>query len=407
MSFISVVNKVLSKVKPSPAERDRLSNIVRRVSSLIKDSLLNNGISAEVVPGGSFARGTFLHGAHDVDFFIRHKDPADLESFPRVVLDAFPEAVRVEGSRTYFRASHGDYELEFVPTLLIDDPSDALNSMDASFFHISYVNSRLDNALRDQVLLFKQFAKACGVYGAESHISGFSGYVIELLMLRFKRFKRFLEFLDQGNNELFLDLEGFYDSVSKAYTALKVNRSLTPVVVVDPVLPTRNAAAALSRESFDKFLLQARLFLRGPSESFFTVKEPLISDLTSLARDRGHPFFTYSFKVSGKRDVFFAKLARSLRLVKARLERHGFVVYDHGFLSDGTVYFELVRDVLPLTKRVIGPPVSIDSAHFNAFISRDAVNGPYVFNGRVCFDVAREHTRAKPLLLKLLKGIEF
>jgi len=403
--FVTVINHVLPGIAPSFSERSRLNSLVVRVRSLVNKSLVHMGIRAEVVVGGSFARGTFLGSAHDIDFFVRFSNESEMKSFPKVILHAFPDAREVKGSRSYYKVDFNGFELEFIPTLLISDPVEAENSMDASFFHIDYVNARLNDALRNEVLLLKQFCKTVGVYGAESHVNGFSGYVLELLILHFGGFKNFLEFINDCKSQLFIDIEGFYDSVSKGLTAIKVNNSLTPVVIVDPVLPTRNAAAGLSRGSFDKFVLQARLFLMDPKQSFFRVKELTVSGLRDRAEDRGHPLFFHEFKIKGKPDVFFAKLGKALRNVKSELEREEFVVYDYGFLPDGVVFFELVREVLPLTRRVVGPPVTIDAEHLSSFVSKKAVFGPYVFDGRVCFDVNREFTRAKPLLLKLLRGI--
>jgi tRNA nucleotidyltransferase (CCA-adding enzyme) len=260
--------------------------------------------------------------------------------------------------------------------------------------------------LRNEVRLFKQFCKACGVYGAESHVGGFSGYIIELLILHFGSFKEIIKFLDIGSPSIFIDMEGYYDSVDKALNVLKVKKSITPLVIVDPVLPTRNAAAGLTNNSFSKLVLKAREFFRKPSPSFFKIKVKKKDDLVDLAKKRGHPLYTYGFKIDEKSDVFLAKLGREVRKVKAELERNDFQVYDYGVLDDGTVFFELVRDSLALTKRVLGPPVTIESKHFNAFIQRNAINGPYVYDGRLCFDVKRKYTRAKPFLMKLLKEIK-
>jgi tRNA nucleotidyltransferase (CCA-adding enzyme) len=405
-NYVSVVNRALSQVKPSPSERQQLDSIVIEVRSLLNKSLLNNKVKADVVVGGSFARGTFLKGGHDVDFFIRFENKDGLAKFSEIVLSAFPKARKVMGSRTYFKVDFKGFEIELVPTLKISDPSDAENSMDASFFHIEYVNARLNDSMRDQVRLFKQFCKACGVYGAESHIGGFSGYVIELLVLHFKNFKEIIKFINIGSPSTFIDIEGYYESVDKALKALNVRKSITPLVIVDPVLPTRNASAGLTKNSFDRFILEARSFLRKPALSYFTVKERTVNDLVELAKKRGHPLHTHKFNVKDKPDVFLAKLGREIRKVKSELERNGFKVYDFGILDNGTVFFELVRDVLPLIKRVIGPPVTIDSKNFDAFIKNKAVNGPYVYNGRICFDVKRKETRAKPFLMRLLKEIK-
>jgi len=406
MSFIEVINHVIGDISPSKLERDKSSLVASNVSMRLADSIKKLGVKAVVSVCGSYAKGTFLRGSHDIDFFIRFNNEPDTVLLKDVVLSVFPEASVVKGSREYFKVFFDGFTLEFIPVLLIDKPMLAVNSMDASFFHVDYVNSRINDSLRSEVLLCKQFCRSCGVYGAESYIKGFSGYIVELLIIHFKGFINFLKFLDSKPFDFFIDDEHFYDSSAKAFNALKIDSSLTPVVIVDPMMPTRNAAAGLSRDSFDKFILQARLFLRNPSKSFFALKPVSVESITSLSRERGHSLYTHKFSVSGNLDVFFSKLLKSLGKVADVLNREGFTVFDYGFIPDGTVFFELECDVLPLTRRVLGPPVSIDSVNLNLFLGKQAVYGPYVFEGRVCFDVLRENTRAKPLLLKLLREIK-
>ncbi|HLE05844.1 MAG TPA: nucleotidyltransferase domain-containing protein [Candidatus Nanoarchaeia archaeon] len=407
MSFIEVINHVIGDITPSKLERDKSSLVASNVSMLLADSIKKLGVNAVVSVCGSYAKGTFLRGSYDIDFFIRFNTESDTVLLKDVVLGVFPMAATVKGSRDYFKVFFNGFNLEFIPVLLIDKPMLAVNSMDASFFHVDYVNSHINDALRNEVLLLKQFCRSCGVYGAESYIKGFSGYIVELLIIHFKGFINLLKFLDSNPVDFFIDDEHFFDSPAKAFGALKIDSSLTPVVIVDPMMPTRNAAAGLSRDSFNRFLLHARLFLRSPSKSFFALKPVSLESFTALSNERGHSLYTHKFTVAGNPDVFFSKLLKSLGKIADVLNREGFIVFDYGFIPDGTVFFELERDVLPVTKRVLGPPLYIDSPNLSLFLDKQAVHGPYVFEGRVCFDVNREHTRAKPLLMRLLRELKF
>ena len=406
MTFIQVINHVLGEISPSLKERREAEATAYEVKMMILNSLKEEGIKGEVVFGGSFARRTYLHGIHDIDIFVRFKQQKDMDKFEKIVKNVFPDAEKIKGSRDYFNAKYKGIKFEFIPVLLVKSPMEAVNSMDASVFHVDYINSRLNDALRNEVFLLKQFCKGTGAYGAESHIGGFSGYVIELLILHFGSFKRFLEFINTSSGRIFIDMEGYYDSVSDGLRALKVNKLLTPMVIVDPVLPTRNAAAGLTRESFDRFVLQARLFLLNPRKSFFIVKKRTVGDLRELASLRGHHLFIHKFSGKGRKEVFLSKLKKELSKMKLFLEREEFSVYDYGVLEDGTAFFELEQAVLPRAKRVIGPPVTIDEEHFKSFIDKKAINGPYVLEGRVCFDVEREHHLAKPLVEKLFRKIK-
>ncbi len=405
MSLLSVVNRVLPEIKPTLNEHQELIIIAKRVINKLIKGFGDKGVNVEVIVGGSFARRTYLHGSHDIDLFVRFNNEEEMSVFNEVIKELFPKAELLKGSRGYYHFFVNNVEVQVIPTIKLIEPFSASNSMDVSYFHVQYLNSRLNDSLRDEVLLLKQFLKSCGVYGAESHIKGFSGYVTELLIIGFGGFKQLLEYVDSGVKSLFLDLGHYYDSPKKAITALKSNPLVNPVIIVDPVLPTRNAAASVSNYSWNKFVLTARLFLRNPSQSYFKIKEFTINDARDRAVIRGHHLFSKKFVINSKKDVFLAKLVSKLEQLKKVIELNGFNVYDYGYTDDNFVFFELEQASLPITKRVIGPPVTINSEHFNSFIKKEAVYGPYVFNNRVCFDVKREVTKARDLINKLLKDI--
>ncbi len=405
MTIIQVLNHVLSEIQPSFNEKQKLNLLASEVKARINKSIKNNKVKAEVIIGGSFSRGTYLRGTHDIDLFIRFKQEDELTLLKKIVLDEFPEAELIKASRDYYQVIYKEVLIQFIPTILIDSPLKAKNSMDASCFHVEYLNTRLNDAMRNEVLLLKQFCKATGVYGAESYINGFSGYVIELLIIHFGSFIKFLEFINKSKGRMFIDMEGYYDSINKALTITKTNKSLNPVIIIDPVIATRNAAAGLNTESFNKFILNARLFLIKPSTSFFKIKERTLTDIQSLASLRGHHLITHQFNVEEKKDVQLAKLKKAVNKIKNLIEKKEFKVYDYGVTNNGLVYFELEQLIIPLIKKVIGPPVTINQDNFEAFINKKAINGPYVVNGRICFDVEREENKIKPLLLRLLREI--
>ncbi len=401
---MEIIERVIDEITPQKEEVNKLNMIYTEVFSIINKNFLLNGINAQVVAGGSYARNTFLKNSHDIDIFVR-LEKKDINKFSKIILSCFPNAERLKGTREYFKIVYKGVEVEILPLLKIDDPTKSENNMDASYFHVDYLNARLNKKLRNEVRLLKQFCKANGVYGAESHIGGFSGYVIELIILKFKSFLKFLEYIEKLRGNMFLDLEGYYDTYEDAVEALNINEETTPVIVVDPVLPTRNAAGGIRKSTFEKFILCARLFLRKPSMKFFKIKEKTINDIKNLAEKRGHSIYTYKLE-PGKPDVFFAKLRKQLEIIKYKLEKEDFVVYDYGFLNDGTIYFEFEIDKLPPTKRVIGPPVNIEAKHFDAFLKKKFVHGPYVFNGFICVDVERKYTRVKNLLNELIKELK-
>lgn len=405
-SINSVLFKAKKLVTPGRVEASRFSRIVTEVTSMVFNAFTHAGVNVEVVVGGSFSRSTWLPKSHDADLFVRFFDEDDLEQFLRVIDSVFPKAVRIKGSRDYFRINYKGFELEFIPVLKIKSAFSAKNSMDASFFHIDFVKSKLVGNMSLEVRFLKAFCKALGVYGAESFVSGFSGYVLELLVIHFRSFRKVLEGISKLEPRVFIDIKKYYDSKSKIVMALGVKVE-SPLVIVDPVNPLRNASRSVSVDSFSRLVLGARLFLSKPDLSFFRIPVVTKASLLRLAKLRGHSIYFKKFNPSLRRDAFFSKLLRELKKVSKVLESLDFIVFDYGFLESGLVYFEIVNPVLPLSKRVFGPPVVIDDFNFSKFLAkkRRVIKGPYVVGDRVCFDVRREFINVKPLLMKLLVDV--
>ena len=60
---------------------------------------------------------------------------------------------------------------------------------------------------------------------------------------------------------------------------LNKSKTQSPLIIVDPVQPDRNAAAAVSREKFEIFKKKAREFISKPEVEFFQVKKIDIKEL--------------------------------------------------------------------------------------------------------------------------------
>jgi tRNA nucleotidyltransferase (CCA-adding enzyme) len=178
------------------------------------------------------------------------------------------------GTRDYFRGEFLGFKVEFVPSIKYDSPKKAVNSADISYFHINYLKKFFEKnqKLCDEVLLLKQFLKANDVYGAESARGGFSGYVCELLIIYFKSFYNMLEFFDSSTPKTVIDIEKHYKDSESAIKSLDKNKTSGPLIVVDPLLPLRNASSSITYDSFSKFLFKARLFLINNDSKLFNIR---------------------------------------------------------------------------------------------------------------------------------------
>ena len=218
----------------------------------------------------------------------------------------------------YVHAKINGFEADLVPCYLLEDATRIRSAVDRTPFHTQYVFGRI-KGLEDEVLLLKQFMKGVGVYGSELKMGGFSGYLAELLILHYGSFLSVLESASSWRPGEMIDLEA-HATISHE----------DPLVVVDPVDPGRNVAAALSVDRMFQFAAAARCFLCNPSIEFFFPQGPdPISDhdLSKQIRKRGSMFLLLDFEAPLMvEDVIFPQLRKAEESIHALFQRNGFSV---------------------------------------------------------------------------------
>ncbi len=406
----SILKKVVKRITPSKSEIAKVESIINLSKSLLTSQLSKMGINAEVFVGGSIAKGTWIKGDYDVDLFVRFKGYKDEEIgnlLVGVVKRAFGRCEIMHGSRNYCKLKFNGCNLEIIPVMKVNSPSDAKNSMDASIFHVNYIKNKISHnpKLADEIRLFKMFAKAHNVYGAETHISGISGYVSELLMIHFGSFKNLVNQSCKLKPPVFIDIENHYKSFYDAKRQLSKPKISSPIVLIDPVMKSRNASASLNYTTFANLVLALRMFRKKPSLSAFRKKKISIADLKERSKKRGTLFVAETIKIdSQKEDIFFAKLNKILKRINSSIEREDIDVYDYGYLSDGKsvkVYFELSTLKLSKMKKHYGPPVWVPKEHFDIFVSK--WKKVYIDGINLVADVKRRETDVKRIVKALIK----
>lgn len=390
MKFKPVFDKVLGRIRPSPDERELASSRVDAFISLLDSELRRLRIKAKVVPGGSFAKDTWLSGDFDVDVFVKfdlkyegRKDISDL--LESALLHFHPE--RVHGSRDYFRV-RDEVSFEIVPVLDIKHSRDARNVTDFSPLHVAWVNR---HGLKDDIRLAKKFCKAARCYGAESYIRGFSGHVLDILVIHFGGFLKLLRAALKWKPQVVIDTDDVYEG--RALFHLNKSKVEGPLVVVDPVQPDRNAAAALDAENFDRFVDAASKFLKSPSGRFFVEKKFDPSRYALLVKVA---------TLDAKEDVAGAKMVRAFEHVRDVISAFG--VKDSGWQWDkkGKAFwwFKVKHDILHDTFQHRGPPLDMGD-HVAEF--RSQYDDTFVRDGFVWAVVEREHTDIREAISAALK----
>lgn len=374
-----ILKEVIKLCTPTRAEEEKVRAVVKEILDKVNSRLKKDKTDAKLIVGGSVAKGTWLPGISDSDFFLMFnyekfsEKSYELSSLAEKTLKkCFRQIERLHGSRDYFSADYKGFYLEFVPVLEIKNVKEEKNITDASPLHVDWIKDKIkgNNNLAADIRLSKQFCKAQGIYGAESYISGFSGHVIEILVIYYGSFLKFLANACKWKEKDVIDVECHYKNKSEALKAINASKLQSPIIVVDPVEPDRNAVAALSKEKFLYFKSACNKFLRNPSLDSFKEKRFDIKDLIKNKKDR--KLIVLEAKPERKKiDIAGAKLLKKFQTMQEKLKENEFTILKSGWWWDekkpAVFWFYFDKKELPKTKLHIGPPVKIKKEYIAAF----------------------------------------
>lgn len=364
---------IKERITPTSKEEEKVEAEIKSIKERLNKAIEELDEGAEVFLGGSIAKNTWLRGDHDLDFFIRFKSGLNYSKrLKKICEKAFEDFGEIPGSRNYYKVWEEGMEIELVPVKYIGEPKEAENPMDVSPLHVSYVEDHIGDK-SNEVRLFKKFLRSIGCYGAETWIKGFSGYVVELLVLKYGSFENLLKSIEGKQPKLYIDLEGHYKNKGEAFEELKKPKIKgCPLILIDPVQPERNAAAALGYPTFARFIFKIRLFLKNPNPDFFKERERSFKEVKLNSKERGTEL--KSFEIGKPEDqkekVFLAKLKKELDRSESHFEEEGYLVFSKGFVKKEdhfAVYFEFEVKELADRKKHFGPPPWVPEGNFNAF----------------------------------------
>jgi len=356
-----LLNEVLEGIQP---DKSYEKEIFEKLSSIIKK--INQGQkSIKAILGGSGAKGTWLR-TFDADIFVlfdyrRYKDKSGKLSdiLEKILKKKFKNTIRLHGSRDYFQIRQNNFTFEIVPILKIQKAEQAKNITDVSPLHSNWVKKH--KKLVNEMKLTKQFCQAQNVYGAESYIRGFSGYVCEIMTVYYGSFPGLMKKAAKWGDKAVIDVEKYYRG-KDVFKIVNTSKLISPLIVIDPVQKDRNASAALSIEKFAAFKKAAKEFLKKPSKEFFAKKDMKSSFLKEKTANA--ELITINVKpLAGKIDVVGSKLLKIYEFLGGELRKHNFKSIKAGWEwdkeNDAALYFLLDRKPLPKLVEIEGPPVKI------------------------------------------------
>ena len=403
VAFSPLEESVLAEIRP----RDDEKNHIRTVARSLVDAINETGLATGMIVG-SVARDTWIRGDRDLDIFLLFPASLSREELQAVGLDLARKVADAAGGvsrekyaeHPYIHASLEGLDVDLVPCYDVPDPSAIQSAVDRTPFHTRYIKDHIFPYI-DDVLLLKQFTKSGGIYGSDQMTEGFSGYLCELLILHYRGFHSLVRAAADWKPGFMVDIQ---DHRGKTFHE--------PMVVIDPVDPGRNVAAAVSLSRMCEFIELCRGYLEKPGPAFFSPAQPgryTCEEFGSAIRERNTAFYSVVFQTPPYiEEIVVPQLRKSMHAVVALLSRHEFVVNRASYCMHPEkcmVLFELLVDSLPPVQRHFGPPVW-SRENSTRFLSKyqegrekgEVFSGPYIENGIYVVEVPRRYHVAGELL---------
>ena len=347
MNVKSILKEVLKNIEPSAEEKKIIDESVRFFTGELKKRISKMKHPPEIFIGGSYAKKTLIRkDKYDIDIFLRFGKEFENENLSGVtknLLKNFKNVFLVHGSRDYFRIkSNENLFIELVPVKKINSPEKSENITDLSYSHVKYINKKIKNLkILDDIKIAKAFCHANNCYGAESYIKGFSGYSLELLVYYYKSFLKMIKDLSKpmkksSREKIIIDIEKSYRIKKNVLIDMNSSKLESPIILVDPTYKQRNALAALSEESFERFQKACREFLKNPSIKSFEKKKIDLEKIKNSAESKKQEFILIDISTNKQDgDIAGSKLIKFYRHLSSEFSENGFEIKNSGFNYNG------------------------------------------------------------------------
>jgi tRNA nucleotidyltransferase (CCA-adding enzyme) len=381
--------KILESVLEEPSLQKRklkkISEIEERLGQIREKERLN----FEIFLGGSIAKGTDIRGS-DVDIFLLFPEEYDAMNILKILKRWFQTGREAYSEHPYLLIPQKSFSVDIVPGYKASSASDLKTAVDRTPFHVEFVQRNFTQEMKMEARIMKQFMKGIGVYGAESSVQGFSGYVAELLIHRYKTFEKVVTDARSWRIPYSLDRGGkeFKDA---------------NLVLIDPVDEGRNTAANVSKENLATFILASTLFSwENGMEFFFPEKEHYAIPENAVA--------IYFPCKKCNEQVLVPNLRRISSVLKKELENIGFGTQYSSVFVNGGGYIILIPETDELGEAAvhIGPPVT--SKNVLSFLEKwgrgTKYGMPFMMGERVCVLREREEKQFIGAVLEVLPRLK-
>jgi tRNA nucleotidyltransferase (CCA-adding enzyme) len=413
-SIQTVLDQVARKILPSVAERGRMSQLAEKLKGQVQNILDKAGFGGNVSIQGSFARDTWLSGEADLDIFASFPPSMDRRDWTEKVLPEIRKGIRAKTIDRYAEHPYLEFHIDGIRVNVVPcysvEKGQWKSATDRTPYHTDYMTKHLTEEMRLEARLLKRFTKGIRSYGAEIRVGGFSGMLVETLILHYHSFLETLVQASKWKPIIFLDIEnptGNQDSRVRGFGS--------PLVVIDPVDPNRNLAAAVRADKLWGFVAASRELQKSPGIWYFfppKYRPKTKAQFSNLLEHQNRDIVTISFDHSRiVPDVLWGQLLKIENSIVELMRRQDFHPIRSRVWSDeirsSAILFELDGSTLPEVQLRLGPPVSKmeDSQGFldRHIEAKDTVRGPWIEADRWVVDKKRRILTVEHLVIEALK----
>lgn len=419
----SVVEQALRLVKPNEDLRKKVSQTVESVVKDLKEIFLKIDQRIEVELEGSIAKDTWTSKDIDADIFILFPKDYSKDEIGKITINSVISKYGKEkcllryAEHPYVTINFEFMDVDVVPCYKVEPPN-WLSATDRSVYHTKFVKSKFNDKLKDGSRLLKVFLKSIGAYGAEIKVGGFSGFLCELLVYNYGGFLETIQAFSEVKLPLVIDPAKEIVQLSKKTKTLIATFG-SDFIVIDPVDPERNVAAAVTKENLWKFSWACRSFLKRPSLSYFKPEEA--PSETSL-KEVTNAISSGDLKIYGvlvkpweaPPDVLWGQIKRILKRIEAEIKQNDFNVIKSEAWSDEInellFLFVLENDKIE-AKEQLGPK-AYDYENAEKFIKKhlsdkNTLFGPFIRDERWCVLKKRTFTTFSDTLNYIISSDKF
>lgn len=408
-----VLFSVIKKITPTSQEESEIEEMKKKLLQVTDSIIKPLGLSRTLA--GSLVRNTWLRDKKEFDIFIEFPETLSKKQLEEQGLTVGKKIVSKLGGKyiiayaehPYVRGKIGKFWIDIVPCYKLKSAFHIKSAVDRTPFHNQWLKKHFKPSYIPETRLLKQFLKSLQIYGSDAKTLGLSGYLCELLIVHYKTFKNFLKKSAEWiPGKVIIDLE-------KHYKGNPVHDFPgQPLIVIDPVDPKRNVAAALSPLNFMKLVFSSKKFLKNPSEDFFFPKfiQPDAKKLRFLFQSRETVLLGLKFSTPQiVEDTLWPQLRRTARRLINLFKENEFIPINHDIYcseKNTILVFEFEVYKLPKIKKIIGP-VIFSKKHSDQFIRKYKNTGKLWIEGeRWIAEVPRTIQTPDILLKNFLTGSE-